>query len=53
MRRHEEARDMKRNGQNMLEMVFRKFWTMDPNPNPKATILSFIMFMFTKNPSQD
>ena len=48
---------MNRNGQNMLEMVFRKFRTMDPNPNPNPnpnpTVLSFIMFMFTKNPSQD
>ena len=44
---------MKRNGQNMLEMVFRKFGTLDPNPNPNPTTLSFIMFMFTKNPSQD
>ena len=44
---------MKRNGQNMLEMVLRKFGTLDPNPNPNPTTLSFIMFMFTKNPSQD
>ena len=33
MSRHEEARDMNRNRQNMLEMVFRKFGTLDPNPN--------------------
>ena len=50
---HEEARDMNTNGQNMLEMMFRKFRAMDPNPNPKPTVLSFIKFMFTKNPSQD
>ena len=53
MSRHEEARDMNRNRQNMLKMVFRKFWAMDPYPNPNPTVLSFINFMFTKNPSQD